>query len=58
MPQELISVNPANGQMLKKYPVYSEKKVDSLLKNAVKQQKEWTTTTFKQRAIVLKQIAK
>jgi succinate-semialdehyde dehydrogenase/glutarate-semialdehyde dehydrogenase len=55
--QTLSSINPANGQLLKTYPVSSDKKVARSLSLAQKTFEAWRKTSLKERAAVLKKIA-
>ena len=58
MTEQFISVNPLTGKQLATYKTDDDKKVDSTLKLAVKAFEEWRKLSFKQRAVVLKNIAK
>lgn len=54
----LSSINPATGKLIRQYKVHDEKYVEKALKTSVKTFEDWRKQTFKQRATVLKNIAK
>ena len=58
MAEQFVSVNPATGKQLAAYKIDDDKKVESALKLAVKAFEEWRKLSFKQRALVLRSIAK
>lgn len=58
MPEQISSIDPATGNVIATYEVYSEEKVERKLKIATKTYEEWRLLTFNKRAQVLKQVAK
>lgn len=53
----LISVNPATGKTLKKYPVHSSRKITGIIQRAQKAQEAWAALSFQERASFMKKIA-
>ncbi|MEI8279155.1 MAG: NAD-dependent succinate-semialdehyde dehydrogenase [Bacteroidota bacterium] len=58
MTEQMISVNPANGEVLNTYQSYDTKKTEKILLQTHKTQQEWTKMSHKERGVVLKKIAK
>ena len=58
MPDQIISINPANGQEIAAYTIHDEKKVENTLKQSCKTFENWRKLPFSRRAVVLKNIAK
>lgn len=58
MPDTITSVNPATGKEIKTYKIDDEKKIARVLKASVKAQEEWRQASFRERAAVLRKIAK
>src|ERR1700759_4662495 len=58
MPDQMISINPTNGQTIATYEAHDERKVENALKQSRKTFEEWRTLSFSKRAVVLKNIAK
>lgn len=58
MPEQISSIDPATGDVIATYEVYSKEKVERKLKIAAKTYEEWRLLTFNKRAKVLKQVAK
>ena len=54
----LLSVDPSNGLVLAEYAAYNPDKVNKAISLAKKAQQEWSNTPFRNRAVVLKNIAK
>ena len=55
--QSLKSVNPLNGALLKTYPEMSPEEITAAIGKADEVYKQWCTTTFAERAAVLKRVA-
>ncbi len=58
MSEELLSIDPSTGEKIAAYKIYDEVKVSSILKDSLKTFEEWRRCSFKERAIVLRSIAK
>lgn len=58
MSDTIKSVNPLNGEVIATYKVDDEKKVERNVKAAAKSFESWRQTSFKERAAVLRRIAK
>jgi len=58
MPAKMVSVNPANGLEIGAYNIHDDKKVEKAVKDAQKCFGAWSLLSYKERAIVLKNIAK
>jgi len=58
MAEHITTINPATGQEIATYEVYDQKKVEQILKAAVKTHEEWRREPYTKRALVLKNIAK
>jgi len=58
MPNQLISINPANGQQIGVYEISGEKKVERALKQARTAFEEWRLLPISKRGALLKSIAK
>ncbi len=58
MPEQISSIDPATGDVIATYDVYSKEKVERKLKTATKTYEEWRLLAFNKRALVLKQVAK
>lgn len=58
MSDTLTSIDPTTGKEIATYNIDDEKKVERKLKSAAKAQDGWGKTSFRERAIVLRSIAK
>lgn len=58
MSTTVTSVNPATGKVIATYNIDDEKKIERTLKAAVKAQEPWGQASFRERATVLRAIAK
>lgn len=57
MSNTVSSINPATGKVIATYTIDDDKKIEKSLKSAAKAYGGWRTTSFKERAAVLKKIA-
>ena len=58
MANQIVSIDPTTGKEIATYELYSEKKIESSLKQADKTYADWRTWPFSKRAVVLRNIAK
>lgn len=58
MTKKIQSINPATGAVLKEYDAYTESQVQKAVKQAGKAFEGWRKTSFKERAVVLRAIAR
>lgn len=58
MSTTISSINPANGQEIAKYPITESKNVEKAIKQATKAFDEWRKISYRERATILKNIAK
>lgn len=57
MTNTVSSINPATGALIAEYTIDNEQKIERTLKAASKAFEAWRTTSFRERAAVLKKIA-
>lgn len=58
MANTVTSINPATGKEIATYDIDDEKKVERKLKSASKAFEDWRKSSFRERSVVLKSIAK